>query len=118
MSAYQLDQASGMSKWVVENKKSTQNKHHQHEAELCFKAGRPQSEQNPTPHYRLQIVGDIKVASRLPSYAPHKLCLDAISPQRKQATLLHTTSHQKAKMKMKEAVSQEDGDQQTDADAK
>lgn len=67
MSAYQLDQASAMSNCVVENKKSTQNKHYQHEAELCFKEGRHQSELNPPPHYWLQIVGDIKVASRLPS---------------------------------------------------
>lgn len=45
----QLDQASA--NWVVENKKSTQNKHYQHEAELCFKERRHQSELNPPPHY-------------------------------------------------------------------
>lgn len=42
----------------------SQNTINKHEAELWIKEGRLQSELNPPPHYWLQIVGDIKVASQ------------------------------------------------------
>lgn len=42
----------------------SQNTINKHEAELRFKEGRLQSELNPPPHYWVQIVGDIKVASQ------------------------------------------------------